>query len=161
MQSPFADVLEELRRGSRARRFGVGAGHKLSAVIVRAAGEDLFPRLGVGGLEVVAVRQLLDFLRGQSGEKVPGQHAQERVAQTVDAFEMLEEEDQPFEMGGFELAVDAVKRVRDRMGDRLLSGDSFADRKCSRAAPRSRHAALRKFPRPADEFYTDREENKS
>ncbi len=116
----FADVLEKFRRGPRARRLRVGAGHELSAVIVRAAGEDLFPRLGVGGLKIVAIRELLDFLGGESGEKVARQHAQECVTQAVDAFEVLEEENQPFEVRDFELAVDAVERVGHRMGDRCL-----------------------------------------
>ncbi len=89
-------------------------------MVVRAAGEDLFPRLGVRRLKVVAVRQFFDFLGGQSGEKVPGQLAQERIAQAVDAFEVLEKENQPFEVRGFELAVDAVERVGDRVADRFF-----------------------------------------
>ena len=113
----LSDVLKKLRAGSRARGLGIGAGNELSAVIIRAAGENLLPRLGVRGLKVVAVRQLLDFFRRQTGQKFAAEDAQERVTQTVDAFEMLEEEDEPFEVGGFELAVDAVKRVRDRMAD--------------------------------------------
>ena len=114
----FADVLEKLLRGSCARRLGVGAGQKFPAVVVGATGEDLFPRLGVGRLEIMTVRQLLDLFGRQAGEKFPGQHAEEGVAQAIDAFEMLEEENQPFEVRGFELAVDAVERVRDRMADR-------------------------------------------
>jgi hypothetical protein len=65
----------------------------------------------------VAVRPLFDFGWRQSGEELPGQDAEERITQTVDPFEVLEEQDQPFEMGGVELTVDAVKRVRHGMGD--------------------------------------------
>ena len=43
--------------------------------------------------------------------------AQKSVAQTVDAFEMFEEQNEPFEMRGLEFAVDAVERMRHRMGD--------------------------------------------
>ena len=69
----------------------------------------------------MAVRQLLDFLRRQVRKEFPRQDAEEGVAQAVDPFEMLEEEDQPLEMGGVELAVNAVKRMGHRMGDlRLL-----------------------------------------
>ena len=42
------------------------------------------------------------------------------VAQTVDAFEMLEKQDQALEMRGGQLAVDAVKRVSDGVRQRLL-----------------------------------------
>ena len=53
------------------------------------------------------------ILRCQPGKKFPAQHAQERIAQPVDAFEMLEKKDQPFEVRGFQLAINAVERVRD------------------------------------------------
>ncbi len=53
-------------------------------------------------------------------EKLLRQLAQERVAQSVDAFEMLEEQNQPFEMRGVELAVDAVERMRDGVRDRFF-----------------------------------------
>ncbi len=155
----FADMLEKLLRGPRRGRLRVGAGHKFSAVIVRPAGENLLPRLGVGGLKIVPIRELLDFLRCQSGKKVPRQDAQERIAQTVDAFEVLEKEDQPFEVRDFELAVDAIKRVGDGVGDRfflkvalqvvdvLSQGDNFG------------MLSLGNSPNQNDEFCTDHEEN--
>jgi hypothetical protein len=71
----------------------------------------------VGGLEVVAVGQLLDLFLRQAGEELAGQHAQEGIAQPVDAFEVLKKQDEPFEMRGLELAVNAVKRVRHGMRD--------------------------------------------
>ena len=64
--------------------------------------------------------ELGDFLRREVGEDMPGEVAEECVAQTVDAFEVLEKQDQPFEMRSAEFAVDAVERVRHRVGDRLL-----------------------------------------
>ena len=58
-----ANVLEEIHRRPRRRSFRVGSGDKLPAMIVRTARENFLPRLGVSGLEIVAVRQLFDFLR--------------------------------------------------------------------------------------------------
>src|SRR6266513_5677059 len=71
----------------------------------------------MGRLEIVSLRELLNLFRYQRTEKFLDELAQKRVAQTVDAFEMFEEQNQPLEMRGFEFAVDAVERMRDRMGD--------------------------------------------
>ncbi len=89
-------------------------------MVVGAADEDFLPRLWVGGREVVAVGELLHLRRRELAEDVPGELAQERVAEAVDALKVAEKEDEPLEMRGRELAVDAVKRVRDGVGDRLL-----------------------------------------
>ena len=88
-------------------------------MIVGAADENLAPRLRVSWLEIMAVRELLDLLRSQPGKDLLGQFAQERIAQSVDALEVLEEQNQPLEMRGLQFAVDAVKRMRHRMHDRL------------------------------------------
>src|SRR5467141_621371 len=69
----------------------------------------------MGRLEIVSLRELLDLFRCQRTEEFLDELAQERVAQTVDAFEMFEEQNQALEMRGFEFAVDAVKRMRDRV----------------------------------------------
>ena len=53
-------------------------------------------------------------------KKPSRQIAQERVTQTIDALEMLEEKNQSLEMRGLELAVDAVKRVSNGMSDPLV-----------------------------------------
>ncbi len=72
------------------------------------------------GARLWRLSELLHFCRRELPEDVPGELAQERVAESVDALEVAEKEDEPLEMRGRELAVDAVKRVRDGVGDRLL-----------------------------------------
>ncbi len=114
-----ADMREKLRRRFGARSFREGGGQKHPAVIIGAADENLSPWLRVGWPEVMAVRELLDLLRSESGKNLLRQLAQERIAQAVDAFEMLEEENQALQMRGLQFAVDAVKRMRHRMHDRL------------------------------------------
>ena len=49
--------------------------------------------------------------------RVLGQIAQKSIAQTVDPLEMLEKQDEPLEMARFQLAVDTIKRMRNRMRD--------------------------------------------
>src|SRR6266496_3399521 len=66
-------------------------------------------------LEIVPLRELLDLLRCQRRKELLRELAQKRVAQTVDAFEMFEEQYESLEMHGFEFAVHAVERMRDRM----------------------------------------------
>ena len=86
-------------------------------MIVRAADEDFFPRLRVRRRKVVTVREFVDLLWRQLFKKSLGQVAQKRVAQAVDALEMFEEKDQLLEMFCLQFAVNAVKRMRDRMRD--------------------------------------------
>lgn len=71
----------------------------------------------MGRLEIVSLRELLDLLRRQRRKEFLRELAQKRVPQTVDAFEMFEEQNEPFKMRGLEFAVDAVERMRDRMRD--------------------------------------------
>ena len=92
-QSPARTCCEKIRGGRGRRRFGKGDGHEHSAVIVGTAGENFLPRFGMSRREIMAVGQLVDFLRRQLAEDVARQLAQKRVAQTVDAFEMLEREE--------------------------------------------------------------------
>src|SRR5207247_4209709 len=103
--------------GTRSRRFCKSESGKLSAVIVRAADEDFFPRLRVRRRKVVTVCEFVDLLWRQLSKKSLGQVAQKRVAQAVDALEMFEEKDQLFEMFCLQFAVNAVKRMSDRMRD--------------------------------------------
>ena len=74
---------------------------------------------------------------------------------------MLEKEDQPLEMGGFELAVDAVKRVRDGMGDRRFLEVTLKIENVLAQSGDLSVLGFRRFPRRADEFCTDPAENKS
>ena len=68
----------------------------------------------------MAICEHLYLVRCQLTEKSLGEIAQKSVAQTVDSLKMLEKKDEPLEMGRFKLAVDAIKRMRNRMRD--LSG---------------------------------------
>src|SRR5260370_33621472 len=68
-------------------------------------------------VQIALLRELVDLLRRQRTEQFLRQLAQERVAQAVDAFEMFEKQHEPFEMRGLEFAVDAVKRMRNRVGN--------------------------------------------
>src|SRR5438270_5389765 len=107
-------MSQKISRRLRLRSFGVGAGHELAAVIVRAAGENFPPRLRMRRWQIVAVRHLLDFFRRQTGKKFARQHAQECVAQAIDSLEMFEEQEQPFEVRRLQFSIDAVKWMRDR-----------------------------------------------
>ncbi len=71
----------------------------------------------MGRLEIVPLRELFDFLLGKRTEEFLRKLAQKRVTQAVDALEMFEEQNQPLEMRCLELAVYAVKRMRDRVRD--------------------------------------------
>ena len=68
----------------------------------------------------MAICEHLDLVRRELTEKSLGEIAQKSVAQTVDPLKMLEKEDEPLEMARLEFAVDAIKRMRNRMRD--LSG---------------------------------------
>ena len=69
-------------------------------MIIGAADENFFPRLGVSRSEIVAIGELVDFFRRQLREEVARQIAQQGIAQAIDAFEMFEKQDQPLEMRG-------------------------------------------------------------
>ncbi len=79
-----------------------------------------------------------------------GKFAQQRIAQTIQTFEMFKQKDEPFEMRSLEFAIDAVERMRDGVKNLLAIADSVVDRKCYRAAARSRCVAVPRFPRPED-----------
>src|SRR5439155_20566670 len=102
---------------TRRRRFCKSRSGKWSTVIVRTADENLFPRLRVRRRKAVTICEFVDLLRRQLLKKSLGQIAQKRVAQAVDALEMFEEKDQLLEMFCLQFAVNAAKRMRDRMCD--------------------------------------------
>src|SRR2546421_12298405 len=68
-------------------------------------------------LEIVSLSEFLNLFRCQRIEEFLHELAQKSVAQTVDALEMFEVQNEPFEMRGLEFAVDAVERMSQRMGD--------------------------------------------
>ena len=119
------DVFEKFVRRLGERRFCEGRSDKDAAVIIGAADEDFFPGLGMSRRKMVTLRKGVDLFPSEMREDVSGEIAEERVAQTIDAFEVLEEQNESLEMRGAQLAVDAVKRVRDGVRDRLLLQESL------------------------------------
>ena len=69
------------------------------------------------GRKIVSVRKLLDLLRCQLSKNITREIAQQRVAQTIDSFEMFEEQNQALEMRCIQFAIDAVERMSNRMRD--------------------------------------------
>ncbi len=67
-------------------------------MIIGAADENFPPWLHVCWQEIMAIRELLELLRSESGKDLLRQLAQERIAQSVNALEMLEEENQALQM---------------------------------------------------------------
>src|ERR1043165_8375966 len=67
--------------------------------------------------ELVTLRKLSDFIRGERTQQILGQLAQEGIAQTVDPLEVFEQQNQALEVRRLELAVDAVERMSDGMSD--------------------------------------------
>jgi hypothetical protein len=65
----------------------------------------------------MAICEHLDLARRQLTEKSLGEIAQKSIAQTVDSLKMLEKKDEPLEMARLEFAVDAIKRMRNRVRD--------------------------------------------
>ena len=61
----------------------------------------------------MAIGELINFCRRQFAQQFGREIAEQGIAQAIDAFKMFEEKDQPFQMRGGELAVDAVERVGD------------------------------------------------
>ena len=112
-----AHVREKFLGGISRGRLGAGGRDKFTAMIVGTAGESFLPRLRMRRYEIVAIGELVDLFPRQAAEKILRQLAQERVAQTVNGFEVLEEENQAFEVRRGQLAVDAVERMSDRMGN--------------------------------------------
>ena len=93
-----ADVREKIFCRIGGWRFGKSRSHELSAMVIRAADENLFPRFAMGRLQIVPPRELLDLLRCQRSEELLRELAQKRVAQTVDRLEMFEEQNKAFEV---------------------------------------------------------------
>jgi hypothetical protein len=86
-------------------------------MVIRATDENLSPWLRVCWRKIMAICEPLDLVRRQLTEKSLGEIAQKSVAQTVDSLKMLEKKDEPLEMARLEFAVDAVKRMRNRVRD--------------------------------------------
>ena len=104
--------------GERLPIIGLGS----SATFSQAAGRDDTGAVrGVLAKMIELGGRVFDTAPGYgASEQLAGQIAEQSVAQAVDAFEMFEEQDQPLEMRGGELAVNAVERMRDGMRNVLL-----------------------------------------
>ena len=63
------DMSEKFRRRFGLRCFRKSGSKKFSAVIIRAANEDFFPRLGVSRSEIVAISEVINFCRGQFAQQ--------------------------------------------------------------------------------------------
>ena len=118
-------------------------------MIIRAADKDLLPRLGMGRAARSwrsANSSIFSGVRPARRCRVRSLRSASRRPLTP--FEVLEKQNEPLEVRGLELAIDAVKRMGDGVGDRLVSGDSLADRKCCRAA---RNLGVLRFGNAPDE----------
>ena len=142
-----ADVFEKIVRRSRRRRFRESRANKDAAVIVGTADEDFFPRLGMGRLKPVALGKLGDFFGRELCQEMLREVAKQGIAQAVDAFEMLEEQDQALQMRGRQLAIDAVKRVGNGVGESPVVAEKPEGRKCCRGGGRFQCVAPPKGPR--------------
>src|SRR6478672_451993 len=63
------DMSEEFRGRFCLWRFCKSGGEKFSAVIIGAANEDFFPRLGVTRSEIVAIGEVINFCRRQFAQQ--------------------------------------------------------------------------------------------
>ena len=79
----FGYKREEVSRCFAGARLRVGVRGKERAVIVRASGENFFPRLCVRRFDAVPIRNLLQLLRRQSAEDEPEDIVVQIVAQAV------------------------------------------------------------------------------
>ena len=85
-------MQETVRAESPDGVSGKGRSGKLSAVIIRAADENLFPRLRVRWRKIMAICEHCRSSPASIAEKSLGKIAQKSVAQTVDSLKVLERE---------------------------------------------------------------------
>src|SRR5207248_6410703 len=92
------DMSKKFRRRFCFRRFRESGREKFPAVIVGTADKNLFPGLRMGGREIVAIGEFINFFWRQFAQQFCREIAEERIAQSVDAFEMFKQQNQPLEM---------------------------------------------------------------
>ena len=120
------------RQGSNLHRsadeFGVCPGDIQCAVIVGAAEEPLLVRVGIERDDVVFLGQTLDILAGQLVENGLQGQVFTAVAGAVE-LEVLEEQQQPFEMLDGQPVVYRIQRMGDDVENRFLMkiGGQFVD----------------------------------
>ena len=66
-------------------------------------------------LQAVAIGHVRDLFGRQRANDVTERVAEQGIAQSVDAFETPEQEQEPLDVAGSQLPVDAIERMRDAM----------------------------------------------
>ncbi len=89
-------------------------------MVIGAGSEDFAPWLRVSGLDAMFCGDLLDGMGSEAGDDVGEGLTEERVAESVDAFEVFEEEEEFFDVVESEFLVDVVEGVCDGVGDPLV-----------------------------------------
>ena len=86
------DLSKEFCRRFCFRRFGKSDSEEFSAVIVGTADKNFFPRLRMGGREIMAIGEFINFFWGQFAQQFCREIAEQGIAQSVDAFEMFKKQ---------------------------------------------------------------------
>ena len=89
-------------------------------MIVRAADENLPPRLFVGGLKPGPRHKNFNARRGERAQSIPRRVAQPGMIASIDAFEMPEGQGKLLKVQGRQLLVGTVQGMRNRMRQRLF-----------------------------------------
>src|SRR5215831_7008953 len=106
------NVLKEFLRRSAVRRFRVGRAGKNSAVIIRTCYQDLAPRLRVRWLEPLMFSKAMNCFRSQRPKNKSCGVTQQRIAKSIDPFEVFEQQDQLLDMISRQLTIHVVERMR-------------------------------------------------
>ena len=118
---PRANMVEEGRGIGRRRGLRPRPCDEDARVVVRPPRKELHVWLGHGRRDPVAIGELRNHLRGERAEDVHGKRVDERVAGTVEAFEVLEKQDQLLELIEGEARIVLVEGVRHRVENSLLA----------------------------------------
>src|SRR5882757_3884579 len=105
-------MRQKFPRGGSRRSFAIRASRKQSAVVIRTADEDFFPRLGMSRGQPVEIGEFVNLRRRQGREGMAGDIVQQVVAQAVETLEMLEEQQEPLDVRSTETLV----RIEKGMG---------------------------------------------
>ena len=86
-------------------------------MIIGAGHEDLAPRLGMGWRKLLALRKIIDPLRRKRTKNEASDLAYQAVPESVDPFEMFEQQDQFLDMIGSQAAIFVVERMGHSVAD--------------------------------------------
>ena len=115
--STGADILQKGRGIGSGGRFGESHAWLRSPLVVRSASENFNPWLGMRWRDTSAGVEVFDLTRGECAQDSARCLAQQAAITGIDRLEMPKEQDELLQMQLGELAVDAVKRVGDRVRD--------------------------------------------